>query len=140
MFCFSLAVFTREPTSSQRKPDFIQNNGRVCCVLFHCLFVFKSAIYVLSAQGSSVVSSMKIAAYPQDSCCSKTHGEFRHPCIMLILLYHAETLSNLQMTTHMHISMLYFKIGKRNTNIILSSTFAVLGKMLSDRTSQKPVY
>lgn len=44
------------------------------------------AIYVLGALGLFVISTVKIAACPQDSCCSKTHGAFRHPCIMLILI------------------------------------------------------
>jgi len=35
--------------------------------------------------------------------------------------------------------ILYFKIDKIYINIILSPTFATLGKMLSDRTSQSCV-
>lgn len=76
---FGLAVFSEEPTSCQRKLDFIQNNGR-------SLFKEKSAIYVLGALGLFVVISVKIATCPQDSCCFKTHGAFRHPCLMLILI------------------------------------------------------
>lgn len=83
LFCFALAgfvfFFPEEPTSSQRKLDFIENNGKG-------VFKKTSAIYVLGALGLFVVSSVKITSCPQDSCCSKTHGAFRHPCLMLILI------------------------------------------------------
>lgn len=95
-----------------------------------------TAIYVLGALGLFVISSVKIAACPQDSCCSKTHGAFRHPCVMLILI---PSCRDPVESAHDNRSKLCFRIGKRYINMTLSSTPAIPWEMLTDRTSQSSV-
>lgn len=81
-----------------------------------------TAIYVLGALGLFVISSVKISTCAQDSCCSKTQGAFRHPCIVLILI---PSCGDPLEPAHDNRSKLYFRVGKRCINVILSSPSAI---------------